>query len=95
MARKQYSIYEAKARFSEIIRTVKDRRRVVITERGTPVAEVIPFREEPKQSLEERVKYLESIGALIPAKKRPRDMRHLDLKPIPGAVERFLKEDRD
>jgi prevent-host-death family protein len=50
MGPKQYSIYEAKARFSEIIRKVKDRHRIIITERGRPVAEVIPYQQEQEQS---------------------------------------------
>ena len=37
-----YSIYEAKAKLSEIIRHVKRRRSVTITERGREVARVVP-----------------------------------------------------
>lgn len=89
----QYSIYEAKARLSEIIRIVKNKRKVVITERGVPVAEVAPYKASGEKSLESRIKDLESRGALILAKRKPSSIRFIASRP--GAVERFLAEDRD
>ncbi len=89
----QYSIYEAKARLSEIIRIVKNKRKVVITERGVPVAEVVPYKAIGGKSLESRIKDLESRGALILAKRKPSSIRFLTSRP--GAVKRFLAEDRD
>jgi len=38
-----YSTYEAKARFSEVIRKVRDGQRVVIAYRGEEVAEIRPL----------------------------------------------------
>lgn len=88
----KYSIYEAKARLSEIIRTVKKKRRVIITDRGVPVAEVIPYQDDRKESLEDRITRLTSTGSLIPAKSK---LRTDLIRVIPGAVDEFLKYDRD
>ena len=40
-----YSIYEAKAHFSEIIRQVREGETVTVTRRGKPVAEIRPIAE--------------------------------------------------
>ena len=40
---REYSAYDAKARFSELLRAVMDGERVVISYRGKPVAEMRPL----------------------------------------------------
>ena len=40
---RSYSIYETKAKLSEILRVVKSGKKVIVCERGTPIAEIIPF----------------------------------------------------
>ena len=88
----RYSIYEAKARLSEIIRLVKSRRDVIITERGVPVARVVPFRQSKAESLESRIERLKNLGVVLEPK------RDFDLTPVvrvKGAVDRFLGQDRD
>lgn len=84
-----YSTYEAKAKFSEVIRRVRDGETVVVSYHGDPVAEIKPI-EPPKTSLEEHMKELERRGVLIPA----RDPRQ-GFKPLghrPGGLKRFLEE---
>lgn len=84
-----YSTYEAKAKFSEVIRRVREGDTVVVSYRGEPVAEIKPI-EPPKTSLEERMVELERQGVLI----RSRGPRR-GFKPIahrPGALKRFLEE---
>lgn len=84
-----YSIYEAKAKLSEIIRAVKSRRRVTITERGVAVAQVVPY--QPRQEkLAERLTQLEAEGVLIPAKRGPDAIRPIGKRP--GALDRFLRD---
>ncbi len=82
-----YSTYEAKAKFSEIIRRARGGHRVVISYRGKPVAEVRPIQ-TGEISLADRLKDLEEEGVLSrPAKPVGR------LTPIarrPGALRRFL-----
>ena len=45
MKEKTYSLYDAKARFCEVIRNVEMKRKIIITKRGRPVAEIVPFSE--------------------------------------------------
>lgn len=90
----RYSIYDAKAKLSEIIRTVKRNRSVVITERGREVARVVPV--ERAQTLEERIADLTAQGVIVPAKADHR----VGLGPIAqrrGAVARLHadREERD
>jgi prevent-host-death family protein len=87
MASDEYSAYEAKARFSELLRKVREGKRVTITYHGEPVAEIGPIHAE---GVESRVRALRSSGRisgdgdlrgkLVPIAKRP------------GALERFLSE---
>lgn len=88
----KYSIYEAKARLSEVIRHAKARRRVIITERGIPVAEVVPYAEEASESLSRRIAGLSNRGAIVPRKEPFRPQPVCIRK---GAVRRFLSRDRD
>ena len=85
-----YSTYEAKARFSEVLRHVREGRTVTISYRGEPVAEVRAI-EKASQTIEERLEELTRRGIVTPANDGPR----YPFKPvahIPGALERFLAE---
>lgn len=88
----EYSIYQAKARFSEIIRMVKARRRVIISERGVPVAEIIPYIQNRSEKLADRVARLAKTGSILPC-KGPFHPERLAYRP--GSVGRFLKQDRE
>ena len=57
-----YSTYEAKARFSEILRQVRAGNSVFITHRGLEVAEIRPI--ETQESADERIERLERSGVL-------------------------------
>ena len=82
-----YSIYEAKAKLSEIIRQVKKRRRITITERGQEVARVIPIESGP--SLEQQLEELEAAGIVTATPARiPSCISAVAKKP--GALQRFL-----
>lgn len=83
----QYSVYEAKAKLSEILRAVKQQRRVTITDRGRPVAEVIPFA--GPSSLDDRIEEL-ARGGLITHASEGGSFAPLARKP--GALRRFLDE---
>jgi prevent-host-death family protein len=96
-----YSIYETKARLSEVLRLVKTRREVVITERGKPIAKIVPFTEDEPESLEQRIERLTASGQLVPASMKPGEGLPVSAKSQSrvstkrsGALERFLA-DRD
>lgn len=90
--RDTYSLYEAKARLSALVRRVRDGDRVIITVHGVPAAELRPI-EDAEQSLEDRLADLEARGHLVPAARRPSDPGVLRAgKAKPGALQRFLRD---
>ncbi|MXZ62367.1 MAG: type II toxin-antitoxin system prevent-host-death family antitoxin [Chloroflexi bacterium] len=86
-----YSTYEAKARFSEVLRQVRAGETVTVTYRGEPVAEIHPIQQRPRTT-EERLAELEGRGELVPPTGPPEPFRAVMDRP--GALEQFLA-DRD
>ena len=85
-----YSTYEAKAKFSEVLRRVREGERILIAYRGEPIAEIRPI-EKPKESFEGRLRRLEKEGVIDRPKCKPAGpMRPLARRP--GALARFLAE---
>ncbi len=84
-----YSTSEAKARFSEIIRHVRDGRTVTVSYRGEPVAEIRPIPER-SATIEQRLDDLERRGVLV-GSREPRVPFEGGVY-VPGALERFLEE---
>ena len=85
-----YSIYEAKARFSEVIRRVHEGSTVTISYRGEPVAEIRAIGRRPTPTLDERLEDLERRGALVGPALLKRMLRPVQRRP--GALARFLAE---
>jgi prevent-host-death family protein len=86
-----YSTYEAKTKFSEVIRKVRAGQRVVIAYRGEEIAEIRPL-EAATGTLEKAIRRLEDRGVLAQSPRRRRPWRPVARKP--GALKRFL-ESRD
>lgn len=86
-----YSTYEAKARFSELMRQVRSGQSITVTYRGREVAEIRPI-EHQETSLESRVRRLESKGIVGPAGKRRGSFAAIASRE--GGLKRFL-ESRD
>lgn len=87
-----FSLYEAKARLSEIIRLVRNGRRVTITYRGKGVAQVVPMERGTQESLEQRLSLLEQEAVVTRAGRRLGSLAPVARRP--GALKRFL-EDRE
>ncbi len=83
-----YSTYEAKAKFSEVMRKVRAGQRILIAYRGRAVAEIRPLK-PAEGDLEARLARLEDEGVLGPIQKPKGDLRPLAKKP--GALARFLE----
>ena len=83
-----YSTYEAKAKFSEIIRSVRDGKTVTVSYRGEPVAEIRPIQEAA--TIEQRTLELEQKGVLVGPRER-RVPYEVGVH-VPGALENFLRE---
>jgi prevent-host-death family protein len=88
---KSMSIYEAKARFSELVRRVRERgERITITYHGEPVAEIRPIERTAAGGWAARLEELERRGVLRRAVPAAGDLRPGARRQ--GALERFLQE---
>ncbi len=83
-----YSIYEAKARFSEVIRHVREGRTVTVSYRGEPVAEIRPL--ESPNTIEERLQELERRGVIVGTRETRRSFDGSVY--VAGALATFLEE---
>jgi prevent-host-death family protein len=83
-----YSTYEAKAKFSEVMRRVRAGQRVVIAYRGEEVAEIRPIQ-AGGTGLEGSLARLEEEGVIGRGQKPSGRLRPLTRKP--GALARFLE----
>lgn len=84
-----YSTYEAKARFSEILRQVRAGKTIMVSYRGKPVAEIRPIAPEPT-TIEERLEELERRGVLVRSTAPAEPITTVARRP--GALKRFLAE---
>jgi prevent-host-death family protein len=83
-----YSTYEAKARFSEVLRLVREGRTVTVTYHGKPVAEIRPL--DRATGTEARIDFMRRRGLLsVPEAV---DLAPEPLASRPGALARFLEE---
>ena len=85
-----YSLYKAKARFSEVIRQVREGKIVTVSYRGEPVAEIRSIQRRQKPTLDERLKELERNGSLVHSTVPRRKLRPVERRL--GALSRFLAE---
>jgi len=84
-----YSTYEAKTRFSEVLRRVRKGQRIRITHHGKEVAEIIPIA-DVERGLEGRLEEFEERGRV--SRRRHRNGDWGALTHSPGALVRFLEE---
>ena len=86
--RDSYSLYEAKARLSALVKMVREGRTVVITVHGEPAVEM--RRVEPEESgLEQRVFRLRERGVVVSRKSTRVASQPMERKK--GALKRFLQ----
>jgi prevent-host-death family protein len=85
----QYTTYEAKAKFSEVLRKVRKGQRVIVTHHGQPVAEIGPV-EPAAKGLEGRLAALRDTGEVQPATGDFADFKPLARRA--GALKRFLDD---
>lgn len=83
-----YSVSDARARFSEVIRHVREGRTVTVSYRGEPVAEIRSIERQREPTLEERLGNLERDGCLVRAANPEQPLRPVARRP--GALARFL-----
>jgi prevent-host-death family protein len=83
-----FSTYDAKARFSEVMRLVRLGRTVTVTYHGEPVAEIRPLSQSSGTNA--RMEWLRGRGALKGPEAGERSFAAVARRP--GALERFLAE---
>jgi prevent-host-death family protein len=88
---REFSVFEAKNKLSELIRLVNRSGVVPITNRGEPVAQLVPFQKASTAGA--RLEKLEKSGR-IERKGGSESSFWRPAKKIPNAVKEFLK-DRD
>lgn len=84
-----YSTYEAKARFSEVLRKVREGRTVIVSYHGKPIAEIRPYQPEG-EDLSTRLDRLAGEGVLMRAPEGAASLGLVRRKK--GALKRFLSE---
>lgn len=89
------AISDLKARLSEHLAWVKRGEEVLVTERGKPVARIVPV--EPEAGGSARVRVLIARGLVRPGRKQSaRAVGRLPICPLPeGALLRALEEERE
>ena len=84
-----YSAYDAKARFSEVLRHVRDGKTVTVSYRGKPVAEIRAIRDS-SATIEARLDDLERQGIVVLSGEPRKPLKAVMRRP--GAFKRFLAE---
>jgi prevent-host-death family protein len=87
--RDTYSLYEAKARLSALVRQVREGHRVIITVHGRPAVELRPVEPEAAD-WGSRLAQLEDRGVLVRRAAATPSLPPLARRP--GALRRFLDE---
>lgn len=90
--RHTYSIYDLKSKLSQALKLVSQGQQIIVTDRGKPTFQIIPFKEnEIEEDLETRVNFLEKQGIL--KRGNLADLQPAkDIQVKKGALERFLKD---
>jgi prevent-host-death family protein len=90
----EYSLYDAKARLSALVRQVREGRTFIITVHGEPVAELRPIdRSQRRETLEERVAALTRQGEISAPLRQTGDRASFPVgRRVRGALKRFLDE---
>ena len=89
----EVGLREANQRFSTIMKAVRGGEEVMLTERGKPLARIVPVRSaDTSQAV---VRQLEAAG-LLRAAAKPRPMPAWEPRPLRGApMVHTLREERD
>jgi prevent-host-death family protein len=85
---KIWPTWEAKARFSELLRLVREGQTVTVTYHGKPVAEVRPLSDQA--GIAARIERLRARGLLSVHERTGRTLRAI--APRPGGLRRFLED---
>ena len=85
----EFSIIEAEARFSELLRLVRAGKTVIVSDQGEPVAEFRPIK-RASSTIEKRLDELERRGVLVRSTAPEQPITRVARRP--DAVKRFLAD---
>lgn len=85
-----YSIYETKSHLSRLLKRVKNGQELIVTERGEPIARLVPYQK--KRSLKDRIQELKHSGIIL--QRQGKKLAFPDGESRPGSLKRFL-DDRE
>jgi prevent-host-death family protein len=88
----EYSVNEAKSHLTEVLRQVKEKREIILTERGKRIARIVPYEPEDEETIDERVERWTAEGRVTPAQASPKTIKIAPHGKAPGALARFLAE---
>ena len=92
MKKNYIGIREARINLSRLIKDVRSGMEIIITDRGTPVARLVPA-ESHSLTLEERIKNFESCGLIQPSTEQGN--KYSDPVELPdGFVQKCMEEER-
>lgn len=90
----EMGIREAKAKLSSVVSRVRAGETIVLTDRGRPVARVVPIA-KGETSLAERLAALEARGWLAAEAREGNPLPSAMAAEESGVAQRYLAEDRD
>ena len=85
------SVSEAKAKLSALLDRVKAGETVTITDRGVPVAQLVPLNGGREVDRDARIASLERRGLITRPKNEKPDLRRLLDRPLPKSRESVLE----
>ena len=90
------SVSEAKAKLSALLARVKSGESVTITDRGVPIAQIVPLVEMDDADSEQRIRQLERAGLITRPRKKldPEWLRARPLAKSRSSVLEALLEER-
>ena len=87
--RDTYSLYEAKAKLSAIVRQVKEGHSVIVTLHGEPAVEIRAVA-APRKGIDARLEQMAERGVLLRAAEPRPEFKAVASRP--GALKRFLAD---
>ncbi len=94
MKKNYIGIREARINLSKLIRDVRDGMEITITDRGKPVAKLVPA-EGKSLSLEERIRNYESCGLIESSSRDGRAEPEAPIELPEEYARRFIREEKD
>ena len=88
-----YGIREAKANLSKLVKLVQSGKKIVLTDRGKPVGQIVPI--EGEMTVQEKINRLEELGMIETRRNKIAASLPEPIKLPNGLAQKILQEDRE